>query len=156
MPSRPHPLATTRQEQFTTRTRSPNRSKRSRRTRRESYNERDCRYQRHVESTASAVTDKERAFFFEWAIKRNLEKQYVVLAITYWMRVRSKIWTYFLQRPKELYMVVCIHIALKWLGYDEMLKCNFVKDLREIAPTTKEVHQEMEFLILSELGWDLQ
>lgn len=72
------------------------------------------------------------------------------------MRVRSKIWTYFLQRPKELYMIVCIHIALKWLGYDEVLKCNFVKDLREIAPTTKEVHQEMEFLILSELGWDLQ
>ncbi len=149
MPSLPNPTATTR--------RSRKRPKRSRRTGKESYNERDdCRYERPVESAASAVTDEERAFFFEWATKRNLEKQYVVLSITYWMRVRSKIWTCFLQRPKELYMIVCIHIALKWLGYDEVMKCNFVKDLREIAPTTKEVHQEMEFLILSELGWDLQ
>ncbi|CAM9092365.1 unnamed protein product [Ectocarpus sp. 12 AP-2014] len=104
---------------------------------------------------ASAVTDEERAFFLEWATKRHIEKQFVVLALTYWMRVRSKIWTCFLIRPKQLYMIACIHIALKWLGYDEILKCNFIKDLREVEPLTKEAHQEIEFLILGELGWDL-
>ena len=71
------------------------------------------------------------------------------------MRVRSKIWTQFLVHPKEFYMIVCIHVALKWLGYDEILKCDFVKDLREIAPVTMDVHQEIEFMVLSELGWDL-
>lgn len=104
---------------------------------------------------ASAVTDKERNFFLEWATKRNLEKQYVVLALTYWMRVRSKIWTCFLERPKQLYMIACIHVALKWLGYDEVLKCNFIKDLREAAHVTVETHQDIEYLVLSELGWDL-
>jgi hypothetical protein len=108
-----------------------------------------------VEVTASPVTDEERAFFFEWVTKRNLEKQYVVLALTYWMRVKSKIWTCFIIHPKEFYMIVCIHISLKWLGYDEVLKCNFIKDLREIAPITMDTHQQIEFLILGELGWDL-
>lgn len=105
---------------------------------------------------ASAVTDEERAFFLEWATKRNLEKQHVVLALTYWMRVRSKIWTCFLiPHHKEFSMIVCVHIALKWLGYDEENKCNFIQDLREIGPITMETHQEIEFLILGELAWDL-
>lgn len=104
---------------------------------------------------ASAVTDEERAFFLEWSTKRNLEKQHVVLALTYWMRVRSKIWTCFLIRPKTFYMIACIHIALKWTGYDEVLKCNFIEDLREIESITMDAHQEIEFMILGELGWDL-
>lgn len=79
----------------------------------------------------------------------------MVLAIIYWMRVRSNIWTSFLERPKQFYMIVCIHIALKWLGYDEVLKCNFIKDLREVGPITKETHQSIEVMILSELRWDL-
>lgn len=112
-------------------------------------------YQDPVDFVVSAVTDEERAFFFEWATKRNLEKQYVVLALTYWMRVRSKIWTCFLLHKKEFYMVVCIHISLKWLGYDEVLKCDFVKDLREIDSITMELHQEIEMMILGELRWNL-
>lgn len=59
------------------------------------------------------------------------------------------------EHPKEFYMIVCIHIALKWLGYDEVLKCNFVQDLREVAAVTMDNHQKIEFLVLSELGWDL-
>lgn len=78
-----------------------------------------------------------------------------MLALTYWMRVRSKIWTSFFIHPKELYMISCIHIALKWLGYDEVLKCDFIKDLREISEITMDTHQEIEFLILGELGWNL-
>ena len=128
---------------------------RSPKKRRASLNETYALYQQPVEVVASAVTDEERAFFFEWGAKRNLEKQYVVLAIIYWMRVRSKIWTSFLERPKQFYMIVCIHIALKWLGYDEVLKCNFIKDLREVGPITMETHQSLEVMILSELHWDL-
>lgn len=112
-------------------------------------------YQNPVDSVASAATDEERVFFLEWVTKRNIDNAYFVLALTYWMRVRSKIWTQFLVHPKEFYMIVCIHVALKWLGYDEILKCDFVKDLREIAPVTMDVHQEIEFMVLSELGWDL-
>jgi len=122
---------------------------------RTSWNHTYVLYQEPVEAVASAITDEERAFFFEWATKRNLEKQHVVLAITYWMRVRSKIWTCFLERPKQFYMIVCIHVALKWLGYDEVLKCNFIKDLREVGPITMETHQRIEFMILRELHWDL-
>lgn len=128
---------------------------RSAKKRRASLNQTYALYQQPVEVVASAVTDEERAFFFEWGTKRKLEKQYVVLAIIYWMRVRSKIWTSFLERPKQIYMIVCIHIALKWLGYDEVLKCNFIKDLREVGPITMEMHQSIEVMILSELCWDL-
>lgn len=114
-------------------------------------------YQHPVDVVASPVTDEERTFFLEWATKRNLEKQYFVLALTYWMRVRHKIWPHLLiqKHPKAFYMIVCIHIALKWLGYDEVLKCNFVQDLRDVAPITLDTHQEIEFLVLGELRWDL-
>lgn len=112
-------------------------------------------YRQPVEVGVSAVTDDERTFFLEWGARRNLEKQHVVLAITYWMRVRSKIWTCFFEHPKQFYMIACIHVALKWLGYDEVLKCNFIKDLRQIGPITMDTHQGIEFMVLSELGWDL-
>ncbi|CBN80382.1 EsV-1-79 [Ectocarpus siliculosus] len=122
---------------------------------RDSLNATYALYQQPVEIAASPVTDEERAYFLEWVTKRNLSKQYFVLALTYWMRVRSKIWANMLvkEHRKELYMIVCIHIALKWLGYDEVLSCNFVQDLREVAAVTMDVHQEIEFLVLSELGW---
>ncbi|CAM9103997.1 unnamed protein product [Ectocarpus sp. 12 AP-2014] len=112
-------------------------------------------YDRPAEGVASAVTDEERAFFFEWTAKRHIPKEYVVLALTYWMRVRSRLWTHFLLHPKEVYMILCVHIALKWLGYDEVLKCNFIQDLREVASITMDTHQRIEYLVLSELGWDL-
>lgn len=122
---------------------------------RETVNRTCALYGQPVEVAASAVTDDERIFFLEWGKKRNLEKQHVVLAITYWMRVRSKIWTCFFEHPKQFYMIACIHVALKWLGYDEVLKRNFIKDLREIGPVTMDTHQGIEFMIVSELGWDL-
>ena len=124
---------------------------------RESVNATYALYQHPVEIVASPVTDEERAYFLEWVTKRNLPKQYFVLALTYWMRVRSRVWANMLIKghPKEFYMIVCIHLALKWLGYDEVLKCNFVQDLQEVAAVTMDVHQEIEFLVLSELGWFL-
>lgn len=124
---------------------------------RESLNATYALYQQPVEIVASPVTDEERAYFLEWVTERNLQKEYFVLALTYWMRVRSKIWANMLikEHPKEFYMIVCIHVALKWLGYDEVLRCNFVQDLREVAAVTMDAHQEIEFLVLSELGWNL-
>lgn len=112
-------------------------------------------WQAPAEIVAFTVTDNERAFFFEWSGQRNLDKVYVVLSLTYWARVKSKIWTCFLERPKEMYMIICIHVALKWLGYDETLKCDFVNDLRGVGAITMEAHQTAEFLVLSELGWEL-
>lgn len=52
-------------------------------------------------------------------------------------------------------MIVCVHIALKWLGYDEDKSCNFIKDLREVGPITMDTHQNIEYHILGELGWEL-
>ncbi|CAM9206966.1 unnamed protein product [Pylaiella littoralis] len=52
-------------------------------------------------------------------------------------------------------MIVCVHIALKWLGYDENRKCNFIGDLRQVGPISAATHQEIEYHILSELGWEL-
>ena len=104
---------------------------------------------------ASAILDDEWRFFHEWAARRNLDKMYLVLALTYWMRVRSRVWTCFLQHPKEFYMIACLHVALKWLGYDEVLKCDFIRDFREVSPVDKRLHQKIEILVLSELDWDL-
>lgn len=103
----------------------------------------------------SAILDDEWRFFYEWAAKRNLGNMYLVLALTYWMRVKSRVWTCFLHHPKEFYMIACFHVALKWLGYDEVLKCDFLRDFREVSPVDKRLHQKIEFLVLSELDWDL-
>ena len=103
----------------------------------------------------SKIPDDEREFFREWVTTRHIEEPYLLLALSYWMRVRADIATMFLVKEKRLYMVVCIHTALKWLGYDEVYKCNFIGDLREIQCITHQDHVDLEFEILRGLSWDL-
>ena len=103
----------------------------------------------------SRIPDDEREFFREWTESRNLENQYHVLALTYWMRVRAEIAVLFLLRDKRMYMIVCIHIALKWLGYDEVYKCDFIRDLRELNPVDPQEHGELEMEVLRALSWEL-
>jgi len=53
-------------------------------------------------------------------------------------------------------MVLCIHISLKFDGYDELFSCNFLRDLREVYPKLDpSSHFNMEFEILSHLQWNL-
>ena len=66
----------------------------------------------------SRIPDDERGFFCEWVMSRHIEEQYLLLSLSYWMRIRAHIATMFLVKDKRLYMVACIHTALKWLGYD--------------------------------------
>lgn len=107
------------------------------------------------EENLSKILDDEREFFRVWTSSRHLEDQYYLLALTYWMRIRSEIATFFLIRDKRLYMVLCIHTALKWLGYDEVHKCNFLKDLNEISSISSQDHAELEMEVLRGLSWDL-
>lgn len=103
----------------------------------------------------SRIPDDERGFFREWVMSRHIEEQYLLLSLSYWMRIRADIATMFLVKDKRLYMVACIHTALKWLGYDEVYKCNFIKDLRDIQCITHQDHVDLEFEILRGLSWDL-
>lgn len=103
----------------------------------------------------SAIPNDERDFFRGWVESRHLESQYLILALTYWMRIRSEIAVFFLVREKKLYMILCIHTALKWLGYDEVYKCNFIQDLREVAGISSQEHAELEIDVLRSLSWEL-
>lgn len=107
------------------------------------------------DSKLSRIPDDERKFFREWVTTRHIEEQYLLLALSYWMRVRAELATMFLVKDKRLYMVVCIHTALKWLGYDEVYKCNFIKDLRDIECISHQDHVDLEFEILRGLSWEL-
>ncbi len=87
-----------------------------------------------------------------------MEDSYAIRAIIYWIRVRSSLAVFFrlIERNKELYMVICIHVAMKWQGYDEIYSVDFLKDLRTIYPElTVVVHQDMEYEVLTNLGWEL-
>lgn len=110
------------------------------------------------EINVCTVNDAERIFIRTWCIKRNLEDLYAIQALTYWVRVKASLVVSFLvrQENRELYMVICIHLALKWHGYDEVFKCDFYRDLKEIYPQIRCCeHQEMEVEILRELQWEL-
>lgn len=107
------------------------------------------------EINLSKIPDDERKFFREWVADRHIEDQYLLLSLSYWMRVRAELATMFLVRDKRLYMVACIQTALKWLGYDEVYKCNFINDLRDIQCITHEDHVDLEFEILRGLSWEL-
>jgi hypothetical protein len=107
------------------------------------------------ETNLSRIPSDEREFFHEWVRTRRLEDQYLLLALTYWMRIRGELSIYLLVRDKRIYMILCIHIALKWLGYDEVYKCNFINDLREIGSVTPNDHAELEMEVLRCLSWDL-
>lgn len=104
------------------------------------------------------ISDAERIFIRNWCATRNLEDMYAIQALTYWIRVKASLVVSFIVRKenRELYMIICIHIALKWHGYDEVFECDFFKDLKEICPFLRcSEHQDMEIEVLRELQWEL-
>ena len=105
--------------------------------------------------TASYISEPERNFFRDWTFSRHIGEQYLVLALSYWTRVKASLGTFFIIRKKELYMISCIHLSLKWLGYDEEYKCNFIADYRQVSNITKDEHKEIELHVLKELNWVL-
>lgn len=107
------------------------------------------------EIIVSKVSDSERSFFREWTASRYIEEQFAVLALTYWTRVKSQLGTFFMIRKKELYMLACIHLSLKWLGYDEIYKCNFIQDFKQISNISKDEHMDIEFHVFKELNYTL-
>lgn len=104
------------------------------------------------------ISDNERLFIRNWCLKRNLEEIYPVQALTYWIRVKASLLVSFIVREqnRELYMIICVHLALKWHGYDELFKCNFFGDMLELYPSLRcSEHQDMEIEVLRELQWEL-
>ena len=104
------------------------------------------------------LTDYERTFIREWCEKRYLDDLYAVQALIYWTRVKAAFLVSFLIREKnhELYMLICTHLALKWHGYDEVFKCDFFRDAKEICGSLGcTEHQQMEIDVLRELQWEL-
>jgi len=82
----------------------------------------------------------------------------MLLALTYWMRTRSQVAVFFVicKPNKSLYMILCIHLALKWLG-DEYNRCRFLNDLKEVYPhMTGNKYEEMEIELLWALNWEMQ
>ena len=115
-------------------------------------------YSENIECLSS-VTNEERSFFWDWCKKRYLEDVYIIHALVLWVRSKRKISVSFLLRDcnKELYMKLCIHLSLKWNGYDEIHKCDFLKDLKCTYPKLTPVeHCTMEFDLLNSLGWELE
>lgn len=106
----------------------------------------------------SKVSNDERAFIREWCDTRQLEQNYIVVSTTYWLRCKSYVYASSLMYPecKTLYMVLCIHLALKHLGYDEVRKCHFMTDLVEIYPSMNaRTHQQMEWELFRALNFDM-
>ena len=107
-------------------------------------------------NTLSTIPEVEREFFWNWCEIRHLDGVFPVVALTYWVRARSDVAVNFLldDSNKSLYMVLCIQIALKWLGYDEDHKCEFFKDLVELNPSIQPYeHRRMEYHLLVALNW---
>ena len=110
------------------------------------------------QKTLASVTNCERDFFWGWCKERYIDDSYIVNSILIWIRSKNKLSVSFLLRDfnKELYMKLCIHLSLKWNGYDEIHKCNFLYDLKCTYPgITQKEHWEMELEILSILEWDI-
>ncbi len=105
----------------------------------------------------SSISEQERLFFYHWTGSRYLDTKYMLLAMTYWMRIKGPMGTFLMIGHKEHYMILCIHLALKWLAYEEEndKKCNFLADLKQVAPLRPEEHQSMELEILKNLSWEL-
>lgn len=104
---------------------------------------------------ASPIPPNDRKFFVDWMSSRNLDKQYLLLAMTYWMRIRLDLGVFLVVKKRELYMIACVHTSLKWLGYDEEYRCRFIDDYRQFHPITPKEHREIEFQVLEALGWEL-
>lgn len=107
--------------------------------------------------TLANVSEEEREFIWKWCEVRHLDDIFAVVALTYWVRARADVAVNFFFRDsyKRLYMVLCIHLALKWLGYDEENKCDFLKDLVEIEAVEPKRHQQMEIELLRALNWEM-
>ena len=106
----------------------------------------------------SSITDTERSFIRQWCAARHLQEHYIVVATTYWLRCKSHAYTSSLMFPeaKKVYMILCIHLSLKHLGYEEIHKCNFLADLKEVYAWMKpEKHQEMEWELFRYLNFDM-
>ena len=110
------------------------------------------------EKLLSRVTDEERDFFWGWCRERYIDDIFIVHSLLLWVRSKRTISVEFLLRDcnKELFMKLCIHLSLKWNGYDEIHKCNFINDLKETYPSVSaSEHCRMEFHLLSALNLDL-
>lgn len=110
------------------------------------------------DATLSAIPDSEREFMWCWCRTRHLDDVYAVVTLTFWVRTRSHVAVFFIldSHHKNTYMVLCIHLALKWLGYDEDHSCNFFKDLVDEKPELKpEHHRRMEMELLKALQWEM-
>lgn len=106
----------------------------------------------------TCVTEEERFFLRDWCQTRNLSENYIVVATTYWLRCKGHAYTSFFKfaEAKDVYLVLCIHLTLKHLGYEELYKCNFFADLRELYPRMKpREHREMEWELFRYLNFDL-
>lgn len=114
---------------------------------------------RKREASVSAIPDTEREFIWAWCRARHIDDVFPVLALTYWLRVRKRISVFFMlcDSNKNIYMVLCVHLALKWLGYDEVFKCSFFTDLVQIySSMTVGKHQRMEMDLLEALDWEME
>ena len=105
-----------------------------------------------------SMYDSDRKFFLDWCFSRNLETMYAIQGLVYWLRAKAHLGPFLQLREtnRAVYMVLCIHLSLKWWGYDEMFKCCFINDLREISSSiTVLEHQSKEFQLLEVLGFRL-
>lgn len=119
-------------------------------------------YRLHVHTPLSlpCITDYERDFMNSWCIVRKIDESYLTQSLIYWIRIKKhlSITLMLCDRNVELYMVICIHLALKWQGYEEDTdtKCPFYSDLLAIyRGLTRSEHSSMEFEVLSLLNWEL-
>jgi len=105
----------------------------------------------------SEITSCERDYIRKWCKDRYIDDPYAIRSIILWMRVKSSLSVFCMLKKtnKLLYMVLCIHLSMKWQGYTEVCKCNFLQDLREIDKDLSMIsHQEMEFHVITNLNWD--
>jgi len=103
------------------------------------------------------ITSEERDYIRKWCSERYIDDPYAIRAIILWIRVKSSLSVFCILKKtnKLLYMIICIHLSMKWQGYTEICKCNFLKDLREVdSELSVSSHQEMEFHVITNLNWD--
>lgn len=115
-------------------------------------------FQKNNTTTLSTIAHAEREFIWNWCQTRNLDDIFAVVALTYWIRAKAYLAVNFLLDPdsKKLNMVLCIHAAMKWLGYDEEHQCNFLADLVAVRRDMKPgLHQQMELDLLKTLNWEM-
>jgi len=112
----------------------------------------------HKNPSLSEIPVDERDFINSWCTSREIHEEPLLLSLTYWLRTRSQVSIFFglCDSNKSLYMILCIHLALKWLG-DEYNRCRFLNDLKEVYPSANaEKHQRMEMELLWALNWEMQ